>query len=436
MPVCAARSEPLAALAATPPPGGAERGEQILEIAEVHLALGLVSPTLRTLGIPPIIIPLWPLGTALVDFAAIVSRPLLGVRQQIVRGRNRFEPRFRFGLSRVQIGVKFLGELAVDLADLVGAGVRFYAEYLIGCLRRRHPGLALFRALALCGGRDLFDANRHVAFRAAPLARELDRVADPRQADAVAQLGPAAHRRPVDRNHEVVGSQPGAFGRRAGLHPRNHRALGVLGAESRSDIGCQVLDRHPDAATLDLTVLDQLVHDLASHIDRDGKADTNITATRCHYRRIDADDPSLQIDQRASRIARIDRGVGLDEILIAFDAGAAPERADDPRGHGLAEAERIADREDKIADLQAIGVADRNSGQTTAGDLQQGNVGIGIAADQFRFEMAIVLGRDLDAVRVLDDVGIRHHITLGRIDDDARAGRLGLALDRLALAGG
>ncbi len=86
MPVCAARFEPLAALTATPPPGGAERGKQILEIAEIHFALGLVSPTLGTLGVPPIIIPLRSLGAALVDFAAIVSRPLLGVGQQIVRG--------------------------------------------------------------------------------------------------------------------------------------------------------------------------------------------------------------------------------------------------------------------------------------------------------------------------------------------------------------
>jgi hypothetical protein len=34
----------------------------------------------------------------------------------------------------------------------------------------------------------------------------------------------------------------------------------------------------PDAAALDLPVIDQLVHDLASHVDRHGKADADIAA--------------------------------------------------------------------------------------------------------------------------------------------------------------
>ena len=68
-----------------------------------------------------------------------------------------------------------------------------------------------------------------------------------------------------------------------------------------------------------------------------------------------------QVDQRAARIAGIDRGVGLDEVLIALDAEtAAPERADDARGDGLAEAERIADRHHVVTDLQPIAVAERH----------------------------------------------------------------------------
>src|SRR5712691_8535038 len=119
------------------------------------------------------------------------------------------------------------------------------------------------------------------------------------------------------------------------------------GAERLGEIGGKVLDRDPDAAPFDFTVSDQLVHDLACHIDRDGKADADIAATRRQYRRVDTDHPPLQIDQRTARIARIDRGVGLNEILVAFDAEtAAPERADDPRGHSLAETERVADCED------------------------------------------------------------------------------------------
>ena len=127
-------------------------------------------------------------------------------------------------------------------------------------------------------------------------------------------------------------------------------------------------------------------------------------------------------------------GVGLDEILVALDAepGAA-ERADDPRGHGLTEAERIADREDEIADLQAIGITHRHRRQTTGGDLQHGDIGLGIAADQPRLETPIVLCGDLDAGGVFDDVSVGQYIALRGVDDHAGTGRLGLALDRLLL---
>src|ERR1051326_3036179 len=98
---------------AAPPPAAAKHLEQVIEIADIHLALGLVFPALRPLGMRPIGIAR-PLGAALVNLAAVVA------------GR----------LPRVQIGVKLLGELAVRLADLVGGGVRLDAEHLIGGLRR------------------------------------------------------------------------------------------------------------------------------------------------------------------------------------------------------------------------------------------------------------------------------------------------------------
>ena len=59
------------------------------------------------------------------------------------------------------------------------------------------------------------------------------------------------------------------------------------------------------------------------------------------------------VDQRAAGIAGIDRRVGLDEILEPVDAEViAAERADDAERDGVAEAERIADREHDVADLQ------------------------------------------------------------------------------------
>src|SRR5262249_55594909 len=118
----------------------------------------------------------------------------------------------------------------VDLADLISTSVRPDAEHLVGCLRR-HSLSALSRTLALRCGRSLFDTDIHVALRAAALDGELDLVTNPRQPDAVAKLGAAAHRRAVDRDNQIIGAQPRPLGRRARLDPSNHRALGVLGAE-------------------------------------------------------------------------------------------------------------------------------------------------------------------------------------------------------------
>ena len=181
------------------------------------------------------------------------------------------------------------------------------------------------------------------------------------------------------------------------------------------EIGGQVLDRHADAAALDLAVADQLVHHAARHVDRHGETDADIAAARRQDRGVDADALAVEVDQRPARIAGVDRGVGLDEILVALDAEpAAAERADDPRGHGLAQPERVADRQHEIADLQPVGIAERHRGQIVGRDLQHRDVGLRIAADQLCRETPVVLGRDLDLCRVLDDMTVGQNIAAAR----------------------
>src|SRR6516162_3482441 len=237
--------------------------------------------------------------------------------------------------------MELLGELSIDLTDLVRARVRLDAEHFIR--RLRHPGSALSYPRALSG--HLIDPNSDGALRAAPGDREVDRVANLRQADAVSQLDPVVDRRAIDRDDEIVGPQAGTFGRRSLLDAGDHRPLGVGRAERLRNIGSELLDGHPDVAAFDLAAADQLLHHLARHVDRHSEADPDIPSGWGHDRGVDADYSALEVDQRPARIARIDGRVGLNEILIAFDARAAAERADNPGGHGLAEAKRIADGE-------------------------------------------------------------------------------------------
>ena len=93
----------------------------------------------------------------------------------------------------------------------------------------------------------------------------------------------------------------------------------------------------------------------------------------------------FQVDERAARVAGIDRCIGLDEVLVAFRIDArASERADDARRDRVTETEGVADRDDEIADLSLVGIGDRNLGEVRGLDLQHRDVGALVLADDFR----------------------------------------------------
>ena len=103
------------------------------------------------------------------------------------------------------------------------------------------------------------------------------------------------------------------------------------------------------------------------HVGRDGEADALRAAGAREDRGVDADQPAAKIDQRAAGIAGIDGGIGLDEELIVGDADlGARQRRDDAVGHGLPDAERIADREHHVADLQRVGIGEFERGKALA----------------------------------------------------------------------
>ena len=71
------------------------------------------------------------------------------------------------------------------------------------------------------------------------------------------------------------------------------------------------------------------------------------------------------VGERAAGVARVQRRVGLDDVLdeparpAVARGERAPEGADDARRHAAGEPERIADRDDELADAQPIRVAER-----------------------------------------------------------------------------
>ena len=205
----------------------------------------------------------------------------------------------------------------------------------------------------------------------------------------VLRSSPASlHGDPVDRGDDVAGLDAGVIGGRARHHPGHQRAARFGDAEFLGDVRRDGIDIDAEDAALDLAVLDQLVHDALDHVDRNGEADADIAAAARQNRGVDADQFAAQIDQRAAGIARIDRGVGLDEILVA-ESGLMPLRPSAltmPAVTVCCEAEGIADGDHVVADLELGRIAERHGDQVRLLGLQHGDIRALVAADDLGAE--------------------------------------------------
>ena len=92
-----------------------------------------------------------------------------------------------------------------------------------------------------------------------------------------------------------------------------------------------------------------------------------------------------------------------------------PERADDAARDGVAETERIADREHDVADLQRVdGRRSVIARQVVAIDLEHGEVGFGIGAAHLGERPLAAVGQhDLDVVGAVDHVMVGEHVAVG-----------------------
>ena len=83
-------------------------------------------------------------------------------------------------------------------------------------------------------------------------------------------------------------------------------------------------------------------------------------------------------------------------------------RRDDAHRHGLADAERIADREHDVAEPQLRRVAERErrSAWHVTLELQHREIGVRVLADHLRVDLGAVGERDLDLVGAVDDVRV------------------------------
>ena len=163
---------------------------------------------------------------------------------------------------------------------------------------------------------------------------------------------------------------------------------------------------------------------LAQHERGSVRGDREADALRAlDHRGVDAHDLASRRHQRAAGVAWIERGVGLDQVLQlapALAAQRAAERRNHAGGDGGLEAERVADRHHQPPAPQLLRVAEPRGGQRhRIVGAQQGEVGVGIVAQQPRGQVAAIGRHDIVRRRLLGDVAVGEDQAVGR-DDHAR----------------
>ena len=117
---------------------------------------------------------------------------------------------------------------------------------------------------------------------------------------------------------------------------------------------------------------DQLVHDPSGQVNRDAESDAFVAPAVRGDRVVDPDDFALHVDQRATRVAGVDRGVGLEEVLIDHVlklVHLAAAGADDSLADRVHQAERTSQRHHPVPDRGLVAISQPGCRQIVAVEL-------------------------------------------------------------------
>src|SRR6185312_3013673 len=162
-------------------------------------------------------------------------------------------------------------------------------------------------------------------------------------------------------------------------------------------------------------------------VDGDGKADARrlVHSIVGRDHRCDPDHLAARVQQRAARVARVHRGIGLDRVLdrnrLLTAHGA--DRRDDAARHGPVQPEGIADRVDLLShDQVRAGLRQSGRHQVWCGDFHQREIVPWIHRQHLPFVRVLIPELHLDGAALIsfDYVVIRQDQSVF-IEDEARA---------------
>ena len=166
--------------------------------------------------------------------------------------------------------------------------------------------------------------------------------------------------------------------------------------------------------------LTQLGLDVLDHIHGDGETDPHGATAAAEDGRVHSDHLPIKIDKWPAGVARVNGGVGLNEIGVIDNTDiAAAAGAYNACRDGVRQAEGVANGQYPFAHLDDVGISKPERGQAVCLDFDQRHVRFGVAADQFGFKFAAIgkLHCDLAVFEVSHDMVVRHDVP-ARVDDE------------------
>ena len=164
----------------------------------------------------------------------------------------------------------------------------------------------------------------------------------------------------------------------------------------------------------------KLPHHFLGQVGGHGKADPLPLAADGG---VDADHAPLQVEQRAARVAGVDRGIGLEKLAVGHVfrvENIASLGADYPHGNAVLKAERAPDGHHPIPDPDVAGIAEGHLLQPLGGDLDEREVGAGVRTDDAAFVLGPSGKGDVNHVRPFNHVVVGEDQPVGA-DDHAGA---------------
>lgn len=187
-----------------------------------------------------------------------------------------------------------------------------------------------------------------------------------------------------------------------------------------------------DFCAVDSAVSDKFGNDSRDKIHWDGETDSGALSCSAGDGCVDADQSAVQIEQRATGVAWVDRRVDLDDRFdrpVFLDLDRAIQAGDDAGRQCSFQLKRVADREDSHTDFQLVRIAHRDGKQNVVWsvDFDNGDVVGRVVTDDAGFVGLAVVKRDADVASVRDDVPVRDDVA-GAVDDRSRACSFGSLL--------